>query len=102
MSSDRILDDRGIEVVPDILVNAGGVFVSWLEWVANRQGDGLREETVRSRLEERMLSETRAVVDLADDKGLKLRTAAYVHALQRLNAAMGATGTSLLFGNGDV
>lgn len=100
--ADGILDGLGIEVVPDILVNAGGVFVSWLEWVANRQGDGFSEETVRARLEERMLSETRTIVDLADDRDLKLRTAAYVHALQRLNAAMDATGTSLLFGNGEI
>jgi glutamate dehydrogenase (NADP+) len=53
---------------------------------------------VRERLEERMLAETRAVADLADERGLRLRTAAYVHALERLTDAVDATGTSALFG----
>jgi glutamate dehydrogenase (NADP+) len=96
--ADRILDDLGVEVVPDILVNAGGVTVSWFEWIANRQGDRWSEELVRERLEERMLAETRAVADLADERGLRLRTAAYVHALERLTDAVDATGTSALFG----
>lgn len=99
-AADRILDDAGIEIVPDILVNAGGVTVSWFEWVANRQGDRWARQTVAQRLEERMVTETQAVADLADDRDLRLRTAAYVHALERLTGAMDATGTAALFGNG--
>jgi glutamate dehydrogenase (NADP+) len=98
--ADEILENRGIEVVPDILVNAGGVTVSWFEWVQNRQGDRWSAAKVRSRLEERMLTETRRVADLADARDLPLRTAAYVHALERLGAAMDATGTRVLFENG--
>lgn len=98
--ADRILDDAGVEIVPDILTNAGGVTVSWFEWVQNRQGDRWSAEVVRDRLEERMVTETQAVADLADDRGIALRTAAYVHALERLTGAMDVTGTVDLFANG--
>jgi len=99
--ADRLLDEAGVEVVPDILLNAGGVTVSWFEWVANRTGDRWSADTVRERLEERMLAETDAVLALADARGLKLRTAAYVHAVERLSAAMDATGTASLFAHAD-
>jgi glutamate dehydrogenase (NADP+) len=99
--ADRILDGLGVELVPDILVNAGGVTVSWFEWIANRQGERWTEAAVKERLEERMVTETRAIVALADDRDLRLRTAAYVHALERLAGAIDATGTSTLFGDGN-
>ncbi len=95
--ADAILDEQGVEVVPDILVNAGGVTVSWFEWMQNRQGGRWTAGTVAERLEERMLTETRAVVEIARERELKLRSAAYVHALERLTAAMDATGTVALF-----
>ena len=98
--ADRILDDAGVEVVPDILTNAGGVTVSWFEWIQNRQGDRWTAEMVRDRLADRMVQETRAVAELADDRDIPLRTAAYVHALERLTGAMDVTGTAALFSEG--
>jgi glutamate dehydrogenase (NADP+) len=95
--ADAILDANGVEVVPDILVNAGGVTVSWFEWMQNRQGERWTAETVADRLAERMLCETRAVVGIANERNLRLRTAAYVHALERLSRAVDATGTVALF-----
>jgi glutamate dehydrogenase (NADP+) len=71
--------------------------VSWFEWIAGRQGERWSERTVRDRLEERMLTETRAVAELADDRKVPLRTAAYVHALERLTLAIDATGDASTF-----
>ncbi len=99
-TADRLLEAAGVEVVPDILTNAGGVTVSWFEWVQNRQGDRWTIETVRRRLEERMLRETRTIASLADERALPLRVAAYVHALERLTVAIDATGTESLYVDG--
>ncbi len=101
-AGDRALDAAGVQVVPDILANAGGVTVSWFEWIANRTGDRWSAAEVARRLEDRMRTETRAVVELADDRDLKLRTAAYVHAIERLSRAMDASGTEALFSDRDV
>lgn len=100
-AADRILDEADVQVVPDILVNAGGVTVSWFEWIANRTGDRWSAEEVARRLEERMVTETEAVVAIADERSLPLRTAAYVHAIERLSRSMDATGTAALFGDGE-
>ncbi len=100
-AADRILDEAGVQVVPDILVNAGGVTVSWFEWIANRTGDRWSAGEVARRLEERMVTETEAVVGIADGRSLPLRTAAYVHAIERLSRSMDATGTAALFADGE-
>ncbi|MFP4635064.1 MAG: Glu/Leu/Phe/Val family dehydrogenase [Nitriliruptoraceae bacterium] len=98
-AADRLLEEAGVEVVPDILVNAGGVMVSWLEWVANRCGNHWSSREVREQLEERMTTETEAVLVLGRDRDLGLCTAAYVHALERLSAAIDAAGNSALYGS---
>jgi glutamate dehydrogenase (NADP+) len=95
--ADAILEDRGIVVVPDILANAGGVTVSYFEWVQNRSGDRWGRDEVRARLEAIMTTETKAVLDRAEDMKLDLRTAAYAHALDRVGAAIEAQGTSAYF-----
>jgi glutamate dehydrogenase (NADP+) len=95
--ADAVLDDAGVALVPDILANAGGVTVSWFEWVQNRSGDSWEAMTVRERLEQRMVRETRHVQRIADERKVPLRVAAYVVALERLAAAMEATGTAAIF-----
>ncbi len=95
--ADEILDSKGIKVVPDILANAGGVTVSYFEWVQNRQGFYWTEERVNSLLKEKMVEETNNVWNIAEDKSITMRTAAYVHALKRLEEAVTARGTKDFF-----
>lgn len=95
--ADARLQRAGVLMVPDILANAGGVTVSYFEWVQNRQGFYWPLELVRQRLEEIMVRSTREVLKRADKYGCSLRSAAYVTALERLNAAVEARGTQTFF-----
>lgn len=80
-------------VVPDILANAGGVTVSYYEWVQNRAGLYWSAAEVRERLQAQMRSETDAIWDLIDDLDVTPRVAAYVHALRRIGDAVDARGS---------
>jgi glutamate dehydrogenase (NADP+) len=92
-AADLILEAKGISVFPDILVNAGGVTVSYLEWVQNRNGLYWNLPEVQQRLKERMIEETNYTWSIAQQFGVSMRTAAYIHALNRLSEAMDAKGT---------
>jgi glutamate dehydrogenase (NADP+) len=98
--ADPVLAERGIEAIPDILANAGGVAVSYLEWVQNKTGDYWPAEEIEKRLRQRMETATRAVVEQAESRNTNLRAAAYILALQRLCNAISATGTQTYY-NGD-
>ncbi len=95
--ADATLADRGVLVVPDVLANAGGVTVSYFEWVQNRSGDRWDLDQVHARLRRIMTTETAAVLDLATEMKVDLRTAAYAHGLRRLGAAVEAQGTRAYF-----
>jgi len=90
--ADRILADKKIFVIPDILANAGGVTVSYFEWVQDRQGFFWNESLVNTRLEEIMVESFGAVVDYAQKHGVNNRTAAYMLALDRVAFAIKLRG----------
>jgi len=83
-SADRILADKGVLVIPDILANAGGVTVSYFEWVQDRGGYFWDEEMVNQRLERIMVESFGAVWDMAEKHDVTLRTAAYMVAVNRV------------------
>ena len=79
-----ILHDRGVIIVPDILANAGGVTVSYFEWVQDRMGYFWTEEIVNSRLEQIMVGAFAEVADTAKKYDVSMRTAAYILAIDRV------------------
>lgn len=90
--ADKILAEKKIFVIPDILANAGGVTVSYFEWVQDRQGYFWNEQLVNGRLEEIMVNSFRDVVSYADKHGVHNRTAAYMLALDRVAFAIKLRG----------
>jgi glutamate dehydrogenase/leucine dehydrogenase len=82
--ADKILDARGITVLPDFLANAGGVVVSYFEWTQNLQQMRWELEEVRTQLERKMITAYREVYALAKERSVPVRTAAYAIALRRV------------------
>jgi glutamate dehydrogenase (NAD(P)+) len=90
--ADPILASKGIFVIPDILANAGGVTVSYFEWVQDRQGYFWNEQLVNERLGEIMVESFRDVTAYAEKHGVHNRTAAYMLALDRVAFAIKLRG----------
>ena len=83
-AADAILDEKGIFVIPDILANAGGVTVSYFEWVQDRGGYFWTEQTVNDRLTEIMKHSFQAVLQLSKQHKVNMRTAAYMLSISRV------------------
>jgi glutamate dehydrogenase (NADP+) len=94
---DEILNRRGIKVVPDIIANAGGVVVSFYEWLANRHAEEKTHDEIMRGLESKMQDATEKMLLLHESKGISLRTAAYALALKRIGEATEALGTKNYF-----
>jgi glutamate dehydrogenase (NAD(P)+) len=84
--ADAILDEKGVFVIPDILANAGGVTVSYFEWVQNREGYFWSEELVIKRLREVMIRSFHNVLDYARQHNVNMRTASYMLSIDRVAA----------------
>src|SRR2546422_532948 len=82
--ADAILADRGVLVVPDILANAGGVIVSYFEWVQDLQSYFWSEEEIHAHLDRIMVSTFTRVAALAQDRQVTPRTAAFIVAVPRV------------------
>ncbi len=85
--ADEILRDRGVFLVPDILANAGGVTVSYFEWVQDLQSFFWSEHEVNQKLRAVMQRAFQQVLAVSQRRGLSMRMAAYVQAVQRVAAA---------------
>ena len=90
--ADRILQQNGVVVIPDIIANAGGVTVSYFEWVQDRQGYFWRESDVNERLADLLLTNFAAVREVAVARGIPYRTAAYMVAIDRVTRSLKIRG----------
>jgi glutamate dehydrogenase/leucine dehydrogenase len=91
-AADPILDELGVLVIPDILANAGGVTVSYFEWVQDNYSFFWKEEDVNSRLEEIMVRSFHDVLDASKKYRVSMRQAAYALAVERVAEATRVRG----------
>lgn len=91
-NADAILEKNGVMVIPDILANAGGVTVSYFEWVQDRQGYFWTEERVNRRLNRMMRSAFDNLYNVSEEYNITLRQAAYVYAINRVATTLKMRG----------
>ena len=97
LEADSILEDKGIWTIPDILSNAGGVIVSYFEWLQNRHAEERTHEKIEHDLKSKMQYATEKMMNRHLEKGMSHRTAAYALALKRISEAKESLGTKDYF-----
>ncbi len=91
--ADDVLEERGVVLVPDVLANAGGVTVSYFEWVQNLTREEWTEETVNAKLQEKMRKAWQEVRAAQKHFGGSMREAAFIEAVRKISEAMKARGS---------
>ena len=91
--ADALLLKKGIKVIPDVLANAGGVTVSYFEWVQNRSGLQWSLDEIHQKLKDKMVNAFSQTWELAEENNYSLREAAYINALIRIETATSKHGT---------
>ena len=91
--ADKIINEKGIMVVPDILANSGGVTVSYFEWVQNKMGYYWTEERVNRRADRLMKSAFDTVFENSNKFNVSMRTAAYIVAIEKVATTQRLRGT---------
>jgi glutamate dehydrogenase (NADP+) len=95
--ADDLLLKKGIKVIPDVLTNAGGVTVSYFEWVQNRSGLQWSLDEIHQKLKDKMVKAFSQTWTLAEENNYSLREAAYINALIRIKTATSKLGTQQYF-----
>lgn len=95
--ADKVLAEKKVTVLPDVLANTGGVIVSYLEWIQNRTGDYWSESYINERLADQLVGQAQLCFERAEEEGCDYRVAAYLQGVERIASALASRGTQSYF-----